>query len=542
MRRHTARLMLHLTVLLTIGCTQRDGGEDHGHSHGEPAGHDDHGEEAHGHGHGAHEGVSEAVTRYGEQTQLFVEFPALVAGEESAFAAHLTRLFDHGAVEAGTVSVELSWGGSMPERFSVEGPSVPGIFRPVVRPAQAGPRKVLVTLETPMSREMHDLGEFMVFETRQQADAAGAASDSGEEGEISYLLEQQWKVPFRLKQAQARAVRPNLSAFARLSLPAEAEVVITAPRDGRIGGVKGAFPRVGEEREAGGALFSLRSAPEQGGEQATLDLGVAQAEIEVAAARREVERLAPLVEQGVVAQRRLDEAQSVLEQAQAEQRSAQRRRAALTQSQRISSAGEGITVPSPLDGRVAELFVAAGSWVERGAPLARVVSSEERALWLDVHVPQAHVGELGEISGVWFERGVGEERRVMEVPTEALVSIGSALDPEHRTLPVRFRLNEGLEGLYGGMIVQVRLIIDAPHEGVVVPAEALVEEGGMDVVYVQTGGESFTKRVVRLGERDGADVEVLAGVSAGDWVVARGAHGVKLAASSTETIGHGHAH
>jgi cobalt-zinc-cadmium efflux system membrane fusion protein len=50
------------------------------------------------------------------------------------------------------------------------------------------------------------------------------------------------------------------------------------------------------------------------------------------------------------------------------------------------------------------------------------------------------------------------------------------------------------------------------------------------------------RRVVRLGVRDGASVEVLSGVAPGEWVVSRGAYSVKLASTATESIGHGHAH
>ena len=75
-----------------------------------------------------------------------------------------------------------------------------------------------------------------------------------------------------------------------------------------------------------------------------------------------------------------------------------------------------------------------------------------------------------------------------------------------------------------------------------VPVDAVVDDGGMDVVYVQTGGESFTRKPVRLGIRDGDYIEIREGIEPGDWVVAQGAYSVKLASTSTESIGHGHVH
>jgi multidrug efflux pump subunit AcrA (membrane-fusion protein) len=75
-----------------------------------------------------------------------------------------------------------------------------------------------------------------------------------------------------------------------------------------------------------------------------------------------------------------------------------------------------------------------------------------------------------------------------------------------------------------------------------VPEAALVDDSGASVVFVQTEGESFERRPVRLGIRDAGYVEVLQGLSAGEHDVARGAWSVKLAASSGAVPAHGHSH
>ena len=151
------------------------GHDDHGGGHDDPGEHGDHGGEhddhGGGHGHGGG-GAAEVVTLWGETTQLFVEFPALVQGEDSPFAAHLTRLGDHFAIDTGTVTVELTGGGPA-EKFSVDMPKVAGIFRPVVRPAVAGVRRVTLRLDSSAASGEFDMGEFTVFGSRAEADAAG---------------------------------------------------------------------------------------------------------------------------------------------------------------------------------------------------------------------------------------------------------------------------------------------------------------------------------------------------------------------------------
>ena len=132
-----------VTALVLAGCDDHDHGHDsdHGHSHGDDAhssshhdslvgpgrgghhdsidGPDDHGHEhgGGGHDHGEHghddhgDDTAIAVTHFTDSTELFVEFPAFVVGQESAFAAHLTRLRDFKPVESGKVVVTLSGGG-----------------------------------------------------------------------------------------------------------------------------------------------------------------------------------------------------------------------------------------------------------------------------------------------------------------------------------------------------------------------------------------------------------------------------------------------
>ena len=70
---------------------------------------------------------------------------------------------------------------------------------------------------------------------------------------------------------------------------------------------------------------------------------------------------------------------------------------------------------------------------------------------------------------------------------------------------------------------------------------ALVEEEGRWVVYVQLNGETFERRDLTLGFRDGDWWQVLGGLSPGEWIVTEGAYAVRLATVSGE-IGHGHAH
>jgi multidrug efflux pump subunit AcrA (membrane-fusion protein) len=93
-----------------------------------------------------------------------------------------------------------------------------------------------------------------------------------------------------------------------------------------------------------------------------------------------------------------------------------------------------------------------------------------------------------------------------------------------------------------GQGVTLRLITPPRGAEVAVPADAVVDDGGQTIVFVQTGGESFERRPVTVGgPREGGFLQV-EGVEPGERIVTRGAHLVRLAALSPQTPGHGHVH
>ena len=59
---------------------------------------------------------------------------------------------------------------------------------------------------------------------------------------------------------------------------------------------------------------------------------------------------------------------------------------------------------------------------------------------------------------------------------------------------------------------------------------------------VELDGETFERRVLELGIRDGEWIEVRSGVAAGERVVSSGATLVKLASANPDAFGAGHAH
>lgn len=103
--------------------------------------------------------------------------------------------------------------------------------------------------------------------------------------------------------------------------------------------------------------------------------------------------------------------------------------------------------------------------------------------------------------------------------------LGSAADPVTRTFEVESRLrNPGLR-LRPGLIVSLRILLES-RGGLALPAAALVEEDdGRGTVFIARG-DVVERREISLGRRLDRDVEVTAGLTAGDLVVVVGHEGL----------------
>ena len=127
-------LLIALTLLLA-SCDH-----DHGHPHPhEP-------DSAHGHA-DDEERPTLSVTAWSDDLELFAELPALVVGEESAFAAHVTVLDGFRPAREGAVTAELRAADGVLVVGTVREVARPGIFRPALTPRVAGPCELRLVVE-----------------------------------------------------------------------------------------------------------------------------------------------------------------------------------------------------------------------------------------------------------------------------------------------------------------------------------------------------------------------------------------------------------
>jgi len=538
--------LFSLLVALLVGCGDKDPG---GHSHA--AADAEH----------AHDGqaATEVVTDYTVASELFLEFPPLVAGQGSRFAAHVTRLDDSTALRSGRMDVVLRRTGQTVARFRVEQPVRAGLFTPTVTPREAGEYELWVEVESPTLRTVHKLGRFRVFPDRRSARVATDAPP----GEIGYSKEQQWGTPFAVEAVRLVGLRPSVPGVARVRAPADGGAQVTAPDDGYFTAVD--TPRAGRNVEAGEILGYLVPRLGEGSDIGRLVLELERARSRLELARRDVERLDALVAKGAVPERRLIEARAELDIAQSELRTARGR---IEQRQGgVPESDAGIALKAPVAGRIIDVAIAPGAFVRTGEALLWLADPGRR--WLEVRVPEARALQLDQATGAWFV--TGDRTVVLDAAHGArVVQVGGRVDPVSRTVAVTIEYptasgadngaagsidgpsngsSEGLRkrstlsapGLVGQSLA-AHVYIGPLNERPAVPDGAIIDDGGRTVVYVQTGGETFERRPIETGIRDGDRVEVVSGVEVGERVVTVGAYDVKLAAAGGEEVGHGHAH
>jgi membrane fusion protein, heavy metal efflux system len=480
-------------------------------------------EEAHGHGGG---GIK--VTHYSDLTELFVEYRPLVMGKDRRFDAHLSWLDNYRAVTEGKLTAELNWPDGKVDRAEAGPSDVEGIFRPLLKASKSGKARLRLVLNSPRGVSSHDLGEMTVWATSEEG-AKAAPAEEEIDGAIAFTKEVQWRLPFLAEPVRREDVALTIPVTVDVQMQPRAEAIVSAPVDGIVRANRVPSPGMGVRR--GQVLASISSTLGGGEDVATLDLAVREARIARDAAAHEVGRMNALVKAEAVPERRLDEAQTELRLAQARIAAAQARRNAL------AGGGAGVPVVAPITGQVLETSIVQGQGVTGGQRLLRI--GNPSALWLVARVPEAMAGQATEPRGL--ELVLPDETIQLSRATGvSLVQAGGAVDPATRTLPVIFAWNS--RQVRPGQRLPGRLMTGASEEALTVPASAILNEGGQDVVYVQVAGETFQRRPVSVIRRSGNRVAVEGQLKAGERVVTRGPAAVRAAAATPGAFGHGHAH
>lgn len=460
-------------------------------------------------------------TVWTDKTELFVEFPVLVVSQQSRFAAHFTILDKHKAVTEGSVTVSLIQG-EKGVRQTVNAPSSPGIFSPTLQPNKAGNYQLVFDIKTPKLTDRIILKDIKVYANVEDA-IAELGGEEGDDGSITFLKEQAWKMEFQTVPVYRKEVFDVVHTSGNWNVAPSDYQSLVATTNGQVSYKQKSLTE-GSMVKKGQVLLSIQSANLTDN---NLQTAYEKAKATYTQSKAEYERKKDLYESKVIAKSEFEKVESKYQVAKVEY-----------ETLAAGYTGGSKQIVAPFDGYVKSIHTRNGDFVNQGDELLVITSSNSSVLEIDLST--SYSSQVKNIQNIWYQPA---ENQWSDMVTQngAILSTGKSVDEHQPLLKVFAQINAGIE-MPEGAFTKVDVAIGSTGTGLVVPESALLEDYGNYSVVVQLSGESFEMRNITIGKRNGSEVEVLSGLKEGEVVVTTGAFQVKMASMSGNAPAHGHAH
>lgn len=487
------------------------------------------------------------ITVWGERHEIFAEHRYVVAGTPARFVMHVTDLQTLEPRRQGPIKFLLRLGQDAPVEHVAKAPARAGIYEAMLTFPRAGEWDVSILIPTDDGEKTVALPPVKVFASDR--DAARASEPEAPEG-INLLKEQQWKIRSKTEPAARRRLVERVKLPATTVAKPGFSASVVAPVAGQLlvsAGRELALP--GQKVEAGQLLALLRpSFSEAAATFAASEGEFARAQAALANAELAYERTKKLAEQKAKSDRELQEAELALQIARASFEAAATLRSTY---RRLADARTGgparqpdsfsaLELRAPIAGVIDHLGAGLGEPVGAGHVVFRILNPE--VLWIEARVPEAALVRIPEDADATIAVANGSEQVSIRTSGGRRVFTGLQVDPATRTVPLVYEVTNGVQGLLIGQALSLQVETSRAEDALAIPDSAIVEEGGNFVAFVQVSGETFQKRDLTLGIRDGNWVHVLSGVNEGERVVTKGAMAIRLASVSGIIPAHGHAH
>jgi RND family efflux transporter MFP subunit len=258
-----------------------------------------------------------------------------------------------------------------------------------------------------------------------------------------------------------------------------------------------------------GALLAEIATPEldQQLAQAEAELNTAQANANNA--RIQAERYTSLVQSDAVSRQDTDTYVNQAASTAAQVRSAQANVARLRQLQSFEK------VYAPFDGVITARNIDTGQLIDTGAGKELFHLQAIQTLRVYINLPQIYSANVK--SGAKIDLTFAEHAG--KIYQGSLVRTSDAIDPVSRTLLVEIDVDNHVGELLPGSLAQVHFKTPSAGPTLIVPAATLIfRKEGLCVGVVVNGNTAHLVPVV-IGEDDGANVQIVTGLSIGDHVI-----------------------
>ena len=314
---------------------------------------------------------------------------------------------------------------------------------------------------------------------------------------------------------QTIAVTPQtfgatISASGVVAAAPGADWTITAPEAARI--VE--LPKAEGDRVKPGDLLVRFEIPSLSTDLAQREAEVHQAQARVANAQASVNRLTTLVQHGVAAQKDLEDAERDLSEAQATLAQAQSARG------NASVLASRTVVRARFSGVVAKRAHNRRDMVEASASDVNLRVIDPSRLQVVASVPIADLARVQTGQRVNITVPGAEEPVAGKVLTRP-----AAVDPGGVAADVRIAFDRETT-LPAGTPVRVDIVTDEHPNALAVPADAVLHEEDQTFVMLAGSDNKAHKRKVSTGLSTAKQVEITAGLKAGDAVIVQGQQGL----------------
>jgi len=247
---------------------------------------------------------------------------------------------------------------------------------------------------------------------------------------------------------------------------------------------------------------------------------VRQARAALERARYDLNASKDLAEHGDISQQQRDVYQRTYDQAEARYHAAlenvrnleavlDEKRAALSLARKQLTDTE---ITSPIDGVVKEKQASRGEYLQPGKPVVTIL--QINPLRLRLEVPESFAAGIRPGQAVTLKVDTFGDQQF----TGTIKRINPSLDEKNRSLIAEAEVRNDKSLLKPGMFARAQVVSESRATSLMVPEKAIASLAGVNKVFVLENGNAV-ERLVKLGGKDGALVEVLDGVQSGDRVI-----------------------
>ncbi len=230
-----------------------------------------------------------------------------------------------------------------------------------------------------------------------------------------------------------------------------------------------------------------------------------QAEIEVAKAKLENaqtnhNRMKSLKEEGAVSQQTLDNTLEVLRVAEGE-------------LNRVNAVSSMTVITAPFSGVPSIRKISLGQYIDPGDPIVRI--SQIDPIYLLFSLPEQYIAEVMLGQEVAFNIDNKEYKAKVTV-------VDPYIDPNTRTVQIKATTRNPKMELLPGRFASISLNINSIKDAILIPTEALIQEGEKKQVALVSKDNVVIFQEVSISNWDKDSILVSSGLMAGDIVITSG--------------------